>query len=354
MKRAAVLLCFLLLATVGLRHPDAVFSSQYSSKVIVVEGRVVNGTTGNSPVTNLPVLFHQESLTQHEHLETVTDELGRFLFQGIVFDTNVLYGVSVAYMGELYGVDLDLSAGSHVPITLTVYDTTNNEDSVSISSISLLLSNVDPTSRMLFALEIVRLKNHTKKTYVPGPQPMKMLRFGLPPGALELSVETSLKRGDFIQVDKGFALTSSIPPGDHEVMYSYHFPYSGSEITFSKSILYGAGNIRVLSPLEVGHISSSDLGKGQEIQIGNRSYQLLEGTDMQRNEAISISISELPVASFANRLQNRFQKIPLQYYVLVGLCIFMASLITFGIWRRKTLQIPPKTATTTTHEPKMQ
>ena len=298
----------------------------------------MNGTAGAGTVSGLTVRFHEESAARHEHLEAVTDPRGRFRFQDIALDAQVLYGVSLKYMGALYGVDLDLTGGSPTPVTLTVYDATDDDASIGVSSVSLLLANVDGPSQTLWALEIVRLKNHTDRTYVPGPEPMKLLRFGLPSGAQGLSVDTGLKGGDFLHVDRGFALTASVPPGEHEVMYSYRFPYSGSEVAFTRSLLYGADSVRVLTPHEVGQLSSQNLGEAEEVQIGSRSYQLLTGVDKQRRETISIRVRSLPVASFPDRLQRRLREVPLEYAALVGLAVLMASLIGFGLWRRNRAQ----------------
>ena len=334
MNRVGALLGLLSLAAGGwlLSTPGA--SAQAPEKTLVVEGRIVNGTAGAGAVPGLKVLFHDESATRHEHLEAVTDQSGRFRFKDMVFDAQALYGVSVSYLGALYGTDLDLSEGSPTPITLTVYDATDDDASVGVSSVSLLLADVDGPSQTLSALEIVRLKNGSDTTYVPGPEPMKLLRFGLPPGAQGLRVDTGLKGGDVLQVDRGFALTASVPPGEHEVMYSYRFPYTGSEAAFTRSLLYGADSVRVLAPYEVGELTSANLGEVEEVQIGSRSYQLLTGADRQRRETISVEVRRLPVASFADRLQTRLREVPLEYAALAGLAALMASLLGLGLWRR--------------------
>ena len=334
MNRVVPLLGLLCLVAGGwlLSQPGA--SAQTAEKTLVVEGRIVNGTAGAAAVSGLTVLFHQESAARHEHLEAVTDQSGRFRFQDIVFDAQALYGVSVSYLEALYGTDLELSEGSPTPVTVTIYDSTDDDASVDVSSVSLLLADVDGPSQTLSALEIVRLKNASDRTYVPGPEPMKLLRFGLPPGAHGLRVDTGLKGGDILQVDRGFALTASVPPGEHEVMYSYRFPYSGSEAAFTRSLLYGADSVRVLAPYEVGELSSGDLGEAEEVQIGSRSYQLLAGADKQRRETISVRLRRLPVASFTDRLQTRLREVPLEYAAMVGLATLMASLLGFGLWRR--------------------
>ena len=76
---------------------------------VTLEGQVVNGTSGGGIVAGVPVLLHQEGPAGVTTLDTTTDQLGRFLFDGIIFDSATAYGVSVRYQGALYGLGLDLS-----------------------------------------------------------------------------------------------------------------------------------------------------------------------------------------------------------------------------------------------------
>ena len=67
----------------------------------------------------------------------------------------------------------------------------------------------------MYALEIVNVVNIGDRTYVPGPEPMNLLRFGLPAGSSELQIDTQLIAADALQVDRGFALTANVPPVEH-------------------------------------------------------------------------------------------------------------------------------------------
>ena len=139
----------------------------------------------------------------------------------------------------------------------------------------MLLAAVDAESQTLWALEIFEVVNDTDTTYVPGPEPMSLLRFGLPPGASDLEVNTRLLGADAIQVDRGFAVTSSVPPGAHEVMYAYSFPYTGDEMELSRSFPFGAAGLRFLAAPDVATIVSGDLEGPETVEVGGRSLQLL-------------------------------------------------------------------------------
>ena len=337
MKRAAVLGCLVVLvAIVRLSNAPSV-SAQTPEQLRTVEGHVVNGTPGAGGSSGLTVVFHRQNVGAYNRLDTTTDGQGRFRFDGLPYDPETLYGVTVGYQGAVYGTDLDLSAGSPPPLSLMVYEASDADSVLSVSSASILFAQVDAASQTVWALEIVKLENGTDTTYVPGPEPMRLLRFGLPLGANGLQVDTALLRADVLQVDRGFALTANVPPGEHEVMFSYQFPYSGTESVISRSLPYGAESLRVLTPLEVAEISAAKLTGPNSVDIGSRSYRLLEGRDLPRGSKIALRLSSLPQPSFSQRLAEEIKEVRWEYAAPGTLAVIMASAVAFALWRRSAL-----------------
>ena len=205
-----------------------------------VTGTIVNGTANSLPAFGLTVTLHRQTATTYEESTTTTDTKGTFRFEDIPLDPEALYGVTVRYQGVVYGTDIDLRPESIPPVTVNIYETSDDQSLLSVSSSSLLIPQVDKIARDVYALEIVNVVNSSDRTYVPGAEPMNLLRFGLPPGAKGLQIDTSLVGADAIQVDRGFAVPANIPPGEHEVMFAYHFGYEGQSVTLDKSYLYGA------------------------------------------------------------------------------------------------------------------
>ena len=276
MSRVGLLVGLAALASLAGWGGVDIANAQQPEEVRVVEGRVVNGTAGGDSVSDVAVMLHQESATRHDDLRSTTDNQGRFLFEEIVYHPDTTYGVSVVYQGGLYGSDLQLSEGSPPPVSLTVYEAADSQTSLTVSSASVLFAQVDGPTQTLWALEIVRVHNDTDRTYVPGPEPMRLLRFSLPPGTRGLQVDTDLMGSDVLQVDRGFALTASVPPGEHEVMYAYQFPYAGSVDVFVKSFPYGAGSVRVLAPTGLMQLSSELLEGPEIVTIGGRPLPALK------------------------------------------------------------------------------
>ena len=322
-----------LVAATGMLSGSASVQAQESEAARAVEGSVVNGTDGAVVDPGLVVLLHRSTPARADETETATGPKGKFRFEDVAFDPQALYGVTVWYQGVLYGADIDLSEGTPPPVELTVYETADDQTALSVISASLLLLRTDDTDQALWALEIVKIDNGSDRTYVPGPEPMNLLRFGLPPGARDLSVETGLL-GDVIQVDRGFALTASVPPGQHEVMYSYQFSYEGGEAVVSRSFRYGVGNLRVLAPYDLAKLASKEMGEAEKVMIGERGYHLLSATDLPRGARISVSLMGLPQPSLGDRLSQRTVDVPFEYAAVVALGVLMVVLLGMALWRR--------------------
>ncbi|MXY21295.1 MAG: hypothetical protein F4Y49_08175 [Dehalococcoidia bacterium] len=301
-----------------------------------VEGVVVSGTAGDSDMFGQVVTLHRVTAAGFDDITTITDDTGAFRFENIKYDPSTRYGVSVRYQDAIYGTDLEMSTGSPPPVRLTVYEATHDDSIVSASSASLLLASAEASDRTLAALEIITLVNHSDMAYVPGTGVMELLRFGLPPEATELSLDTRLIGADFIQVDRGFALLASVPPGEHEIMFSYRFPYPGETFTLDKSYRYGAESLRILAPEEVVSISVEGLGKPERVMIGERQYRVLEAEGLSRGESLSLELDGLPTPGVTDRVGNSLSGIRFQFAAPVALGVLMVALLAYGaIWKTK-------------------
>ena len=321
-----------LLTLVAVAAPAERAAAQEETRT--VEGQVVNGTRDAGAADGLSVVFHMEGATTHQHRVTPTDEEGRFRFEGIEPDPALTYGVSVEYQGALYGQDVDLLSGSPPSLALTVYEATDEEGTLSTSLASVLLGAADESSHRVSALEIMTIVNSSDRAYVPGSEPMRLPRFGLPAGARNLQVDSGLPGAEFIQVDLGFALLSSIPPGEHEVMYAYDFPVSGSAADFSKSLPYGATLLRVLALEGEMSLASRQMEGPDTVLIGERSYYLMQAADVPWGSRISVELRDLPGRSTWGRLTDRLDGLRFEYAAPAGLSAFMLALTAYAVWRR--------------------
>ena len=312
-------------------------AAQETAELRDVSGTIVNGTANSLPAFGLTVTLHRQTANTYEESTTTTDTKGKFRFENIPLDPEALYGVTVRYQGVVYGTDIDLRPESLPPVTVTIYETSDDQSLLSVSSSSLLIPQVDKIARDVYALEIVNVVNSSDRTYVPGAEPMNLLRFGLPPGAKGLQIDTSLVGADAIQVDRGFAVPANIPPGEHEVMFAYHFGYEGESVTLDKSYLYGAENARILVPYEIGDLSSVDFGAPGDVEIGDKHYQLIEVSDIARQSRAKLEISSLPQATLWDRTKATASDVPYELVAPALLGLLMVSLIAIALARREGL-----------------
>lgn len=276
------------------------------------------------------VTLHRVTSVGFDDITTLTDDAGAFRFDSVEYEPSTSYGVSVRYQDAIYGTDLDMSSGSPPPITLTVYEATHDDSIVSAGAASLLFAAADASDQTLAALEIITLVNSSDMAYVPGSGVMELLRFGLPAGATELSLDTRLIGADFIQVDRGFALLASVPPGEHEIMFSYRFPYQSEAFTLDKSYRYGAESLRILAPEEVVSVAVEGLGEPESVKIGERQYGVTTAEGLDRGESLTMEIEGLPTSSAADRISDTISGIKFQYAAPVALGALMVFLLAYG------------------------
>ena len=313
-------------------HGSTVLAQQES---LLIEGRIANGTPGGGAVEGLIVTLHQHTVELDDDLTYPADADGAFRFENVQYDSETAYGVSVDYQGALYGVDLDLSAGAPGPIELTIYEGTDDESVISAPVVSLLFAEVDPDTQTILGMEISRITNTADLTYVPGSEPMKLLRFGLPQGTQGLQVDTDLIAANVIQVDRGFGLSTSVPPGEHEVMFSYDFPYSNETLELSKSFPYGADQFRILVPTEGIEIDGEAFGQPEAVSVGGLQYLLFTADDIPRGERIALELRGLPQVGTIYRFGNSLSDLRWELMAPALLALLMVILIAFAVRRRR-------------------
>ena len=199
-----------------------------------VVGHLLNKSMDHGTVADISIFLHKVEDESTESLEAVTDFDGSFIFEDVDIVPRAVYGITTMYQGAFYAVEMKSPEWISLPIEIVVYDSVADDSFISVDSMSILFEGVDKNAGNIYVMEMVTLSNPTDNTYISGPGVMDLLRFGLPEGALGFRMETELVSVDHIQVDRGFALVGSVPPGRHELLYSYHFPFNSNSIKFDK------------------------------------------------------------------------------------------------------------------------
>ena len=317
----------------------AVVSTAYGQESTApISGYVVSGTAGAGAPQDIQVLLHvfrENGGPEIRRAEVDSD--GRFVFEEVAQKSVAGYTVSTTYLGIEYTVALtpedDLAS-----IRLSVYEVTTDLDNVSIAADFLLILGADAPEHSISLMEIVEVANLGDRVFVPGlagDGPMNFLRFPLPSGASDLEVQTELPEGEVLQVDRGFALTTPVPPGEHGVAFTYTIPYDGAALDISRSFIGGVGTFRVLMPRDVGTVSSATLTDQGDTTIGDTTFRLLEVGEVPPAGFVEIVLQGLPQPSIWQRLQKSFG-VPSWALAPAVLTLALLGLLIFG-WRRRGL-----------------
>ena len=299
---------------------------------IEIKGEIVNATQGVGAGEMISVALHVSSLDHpRETQHTFTDSSSRFQFKSVLYSPDNLYGLSTVYKGTVYVGDIVIESGVAKFTSLPVYDTSTDDDVIFLSKGSFSITGIDSLNRKISILELATVSNDSKLTYVQGAGPMDLIRFGIPEGATNFSFDTLIPAAEYIQVDKGFALIASLPPGDHEIMYSYDIPYTDSQFEMLKTWRYGVKSASILFPQGMIEINTDFETVSQDI-IGEKIYTILESKNLERGAKTSILLTDLPTPAFRDLISNEFRQIQYEYTGPVGLLLVLVGIGSVGIY----------------------
>ena len=302
---AAALACLALASALELSSPSASLAQVTTD----IEGRVVNGTAGEEAPFGLTVTLSVFRLGDlQDTRETVTGADGGFAFIDVPGGEGHGYILSAEFGGIVYTYERDYPLTVE-PVTLMVYESTDSRDFIAVSSHSLVVGGIDPDSQTIEILELVGLENSGDRSFLADLSQaqagqMAFLRFSLPTTVTDLDVQSSMRGGTILQVDRGFAMTTPVKPGEHEIAYSFRTSYSAGRLTFDHGLPFGAAAFRVLLPEGVGRVSSQELQEMEPLTLGDRTYQGLEGSDLQAGERVVLNFTDLPQPSLLARVRS--------------------------------------------------
>lgn len=328
----------LLLLAVGelsIRSLDSASAQQTAD----VRGRVVNGTAGASVPAGLPVrLIAQSGDSLLDQRETTTDAQGQFSFTSVAVQPNAAYFLAVRYQG----VDSTVRVEPQQPDAswrLMVYETTSDMAQVRVAENTLFIPRADEQRRHLLALEIVRVQNLGDRTFVPDltrSQPMGFLRFSLPPNATDLDVQSMLRGGNIVPVDRGFAITTPLPPGNHDILFNYSVPYFGSTLRYERTFPFGATSFEMLVGEAAGKVSAVGLQGGDPVVIEQTRYRRLMGANLLAGARVEMTFSDMPRPSLARRIISSFQGGAVaKVGVPVLAALVLGGVLTLAVLRRR-------------------
>ena len=322
-------------AAVGLALAAVGFGSATAQETITIRGAVINGTMGSEPPPEVPVLllisdaagglvFTGQALTELD---------GGFQFDDVPRTEEGIYALSVDYGGVFYDSTFrfwDLLGD----VQLTVYETTQDATVVRVTRQLLVIAGVKKNDREISAVEFVGLTNSSDRTLLPDltrPGQISFLRFALPLQADDLNVRSNLPGGDIVSIGTGFALTSPVLPGDHNLEFSFKFPYSEDSISYRQSLPQGADVYQVLVAQRFSKVEVKPLRPIRSIEIDGSQFRAWEGRGFEPGQGTDLELSNLPQPGLGSRLQKSITDGTFWKTAIPGaVAVILALLLLYG------------------------
>ncbi len=334
-----LVLCLLLIG-LALHGVDPIAAQGLDT--FAVKGRVSNGTSRGPVPSNLPITLHAvaQEVGRVATYNTTTDEEGKFTFEAVApLGSDGSYVLVMDYADMRY-IELLDSAALAEPAGLTVYETTRDIEVIQIDRQAMIIADINETDREVRALEVLSVSNTSDRTLLPeltnitNPADINFLRFSLPTNASELSVQSTLPGGDIIPMGTGFAVTAPVLPGEHELTYTYKFPYQGDSVTFNQRLIQGAEQYQVLAPVSLSQIQVSPLEPKPRIDVSGTAYLVWEATEIPPGRGVSLQITHLPQPGVWTRFVKQVKDGDIWLTVIPVLLGVALAAVLFWAWFR--------------------
>ena len=323
---AAFALALLLPATVSAQSP------------LTLTGTVRNGTAdGDAPAGLRVTLRYQTATGEVLERDVMTDDRGAFRFTDLPPQGNPGFEVRTAYLDVEY-TQRRLGEPLAGPLEVTVYETTSDFGVLSVVDDTLAVTGADGALRQFAVLEAVKLRNSSDRTFradVVTDGPMSMVRFSLPEGAAGLEVEASLPGGHVLQVDRGFALTMPVPPGDHDILYVYRVPYAGAVKDYTPNFPMGAESLRVMVVRGLAEGRGASFGAAEVIAVGETEYTAMTAGPFAPGMRAALTLSALPEPTLWQRTQNVAESDGFRRGALPGAVGVVLTVLVGGVLLRR-------------------
>ena len=313
-------------------------TAQDQEQTIMITGQVVNGTEGGDPPAELTVfalVIDEGAESIVDRVESVTESGGTFSLEVARLSAGQFYrvvvddGVYTPYV-DILPSDLDQE------VSLTVYDRTTSLDEISVTTYSVVIPVIDASTGVLGALAAVNLINSGDEVYLadltdPDLTGFNLLRFNLPVGYKELTVESDLPSGNVMEIGTGFAISNPVPPGEHSMVISYSAPFEGGKFEYPMRLPFGAESVSIMIPEGSGEIAGLGLARGETVTIGEGTYVRYDGSNYERRAELGVVISGLPRPDLGSQVVDFLDSTQFRVAIVVSVALALIAVVAYVV-----------------------
>ena len=306
-------------------------------KTITISGRVQNKTENSDSSKEYIIKLFKIINNSEEIIEisnTKTNQY-QFSFSNLTITDTDEYFLVTENEGLSVITELNLQQ-QWDNLIIEIYDKGTNLDDIKISEYSLMIPQNSLINGEVSVLVLITLENLGDKTFQtdlskPNLSGFDLLRFSLPEGYSNLNVDSDLPPGNIMEIPTGFALSNAIPPGIHQIIFSYSHQITNSKFSFKLKLPFGADKVRILMNVPEGIIKGEGLKQLEKIKIDQDFYTISEGTNYERNSSIELELSPFSKTKTFRSIFTFFETNLYKIIIIIVISLMLLFLIIYSI-----------------------
>ncbi|MGE5124289.1 MAG: c-type cytochrome [Acidobacteriaceae bacterium] len=301
--------------------PTAIFTGS-------VTVQLVNGSGGDAP-SDVPVTLYGFDDMQNTYSETLTTGIsGMYVFSNVSMPDGRVFIAGVDYASGSYGSDI-VTADPATPdlnLGITVYDTTTDVSALTTDRVHILFDFTNPQAVQV--VEVFIISNSSKQAVISPAGVGTVVTFPLPQGYTNLQFQDGEIGGRYLQVDQGFADTSTVNPGvgGYTVIFAFQMPYD-RQLDFSQPMFLPTSAVVVMLPDNGMKVTGDQLQDAGTLDYQGITYHKFNASGLPAGSSLEFSLAGNPGLSGSAWVSSGSMQ-----SLAIGLGIFGLALVGTGVW----------------------
>ena len=339
MKKISNLIILLVALIVFLNDSSTYLIADHLDKYdgeINLKGTIINGTNPNIIYEyQISLMSTQNSSTELIEIDSKTTS-SNFEFSKINIDESFTYFLMITHQ-EIPTIVFLEEIDDQYEVDIVVHDRAFTPEDISIIDYSIMIPHLSPESDVVSILGLISFENIGNKTFYadlsdPNLSGLNLLRFSLPENYENLSVDSDLPPGNVMQIPTGFALSNPVPPGQHQILYSYSMPRNTTSINYTIRLPFGAKKFKLLAP-EKTDINKNEILTNELTEVDEKIYEVLSGNNIKNGEIINIQINKIATPTFYDKFLSFTKKNSISVLIGTSSATILLILIFLSIYR---------------------
>jgi len=309
-----------------------------------LSGQIINGTKSDNDVTyKIKLMATQNSSSELVDIEII-ETFKNFEFNKVIIDEAFTYFLMITHQDIptiVFIEDID----DPKDIIVTVYDRVFTPKNIDVIDYSIMIPHISPESDIISVLGLISFTNNSNSTYFadltdPNTSGLNLLRFSLPENFENLSVDSDLPPGNVMQIPTGFALSNPVPPGQHQILYSYSMPRNTGSIKYNIRLPFGSEKFKMLVPEKSKIETDYNLLKDSTL-VDDKTYEILQGQDIGKGEVIVIDLINITKPGAWKKITFFVEKNSVPFFVgsASGLILIFILIFSFLRFNNKKIKL---------------